>query len=77
MTMSDAPFKAGLDVQEQLARINREHALAEQQRADANVKMQDLRLGLPRFVVSALLAVAALMASLAGLAGFIVGRAIH
>ena len=74
--MTDIP-KAGLDVQEQLARINREHATAEQQRADANLKMQEYRLGLPRFVVSALLAVAAVMASLAGLAGFILGRSLH
>jgi len=36
-----------------------------------------LRLGLPRLVVSIVLAVAALFGSLAGIAGFILGRALH
>jgi len=66
-----------IDVTEQLARIERERAHAAQLLAEAQVRSQDLRLGLPRLVVSIVLAVAALFGSLAGIAGFILGRALH
>jgi hypothetical protein len=65
------------DIAEQLARIERENAHAKQLLAEAQVRAQDLRLGLPRLVVSIMLAIAALTGSLAGVAGFILGRALR